>query len=262
MTTLSFSEQRLGGRCAVVTGGGSGIGREYARRLAAEGAQVVVADIDAGAAASTAKELTGAGRIALDVLVDVANERSVREMVVRALDKFGKIDALVNNAAMFAKIPVLQGGLDDVPVEHFEQVLRVNVLGTWLCTRAVVPSMKAGGYGKVVNVSSGTVFKGSGGDMVHYVASKSAILGLTRSIARVVGPMGIRVNCIAPGFTVTETFTPEQVELARARAKAERPLGRVETPADLAGVVAFLCSADSDFMTGQTIVVDGGAFMH
>lgn len=257
-----FSEQRLKGRCAIVTGGGSGIGREYAHRLGAEGARVVVSDIDVKAGEAVADELTEFGAVALAIAADVGDEQQVSAMVQAAIGSFGKVDVLVNNAARFFKLPVFQGEIEDLPVEEFAEVMRVNVLGSWLCSREVVPSMKEHGYGKIVNVSSGTVFKGSGGDMLHYVASKSAILGLTRSMARSVGRFGIRVNCIAPGFTVTEAFSSEQVEAARSRASTERALARVETPADLAGVVAFLCSAESDFMTGQTVVVDGGAYMH
>ncbi|MDA8312254.1 MAG: glucose 1-dehydrogenase [Actinomycetota bacterium] len=255
--------RRLSGRSALVTGAGHGIGSAYARRLATEGANVVVADIDASAADSVARELRDSGADALGVAVDVAQEGSVREMHDAAREAFGRIDVLVNNAAMFAKFPVSHGDdLGSLTVEQFEAVLRVNVIGTWLCIRELLPEMVEQGYGKIINVSSGTVFKGSGGDMIHYVASKAAILGLTRTLARVVGPSGVRVNCIAPGLTVTESFSEAQLQVARERAVAERPLGRVETPSDLVGAVAFLASADSDFMTGQTMVVDGGAYMH
>lgn len=259
---MTVEAHRLTGRTAIITGAGSGIGKEYARRLAAEGANVVISDIDGASAEMAAKELRAQGAQALGVAADVADESAVQEMCRATCDEFGAIDILVNNAAMFAKIPVSHGALDNLTIEQFETVLRVNVIGTWLCIRESLPSMVERGYGKIINISSGTVFKGSGGDMLHYVTSKAAILGLTRTLARTVGRSGITVNCIAPGFTVTESFTDEQRQLADERARAERPLGRVETPSDLVGAVAFLASSDSDFMTGQTLVVDGGAFMH
>lgn len=254
---------RLAGRCAIVTGAGHGIGRAYAHRLGGEGAQLVVADLDGPAGEKVAEELVDEGIEALAVQSDVADEAQVRAMVTAAVDAFGKVDVLVNNAAMFTEVPVVSGGLDDLTVDHFEQVLRVNVIGTWLCCRAVAADMRRRAYGKIVNISSGTVFKGSAGTILQYVTSKSAILGFTRSLARLLGPEGIRVNCVAPGFTLTEAEpSAEEMEGALRRARAERALARVERPEDVVGTVAFLASGDSDFLTGQTIVVDGGAFMH
>jgi 3-oxoacyl-[acyl-carrier protein] reductase len=184
-------------------------------------------------------------------------------MVAATIDAFGKVDVLVNNAAMFTTVPVLHTDLAGLTVEHFEQVLRVNVIGTWLCCRHVVPEMKRQQYGKIINIASGTVFKGAGDTMLQYVTSKSALLGFTRVLARSVGGDGICVNCVAPGGTMTEEVaSPEREEAMLARARSERALKRVETPEDLVGIIAFLSSADSDFITGQTIVVDGGAFMH
>lgn len=263
MDPSKFSEQRLAGRCAIVTGAGHGIGRAYAHRLGAEGAQVVVAEVDAAAGEAVAKELASDGIEAVAVETDVSEQASVQAMVARAVEAFGKVDVLVNNAAMFTTFPVMEAAPEELPLEHFERVLSVNVTGTWLCAAAVIPDMRKRSYGKIINISSGTVFKGSGGAMLQYVTSKSAILGFTRSLARSLGPAGIRVNCVAPGFTVTgDDPTPEELESALAKAKTERALARIEEPDDLVGIVSFLSSADSDFITGQTIVVDGGAFMH
>lgn len=263
MSPSNYSEQRLVDRCAVVTGAGHGIGRAYARRLGAEGAQVVVAEVDQQAGETVARELVGNGIEAIALRTDVADGDSVKATVERATQAFGKVDILVNNAAMYSTFPVLEALPEELPLEHFEQVLRVNVLGSWLCASAVIPGMRRRGYGKIINISSGTVFKGSGADMLQYVTSKSAILGFTRTLARALGPSGIRVNCVAPGFTVTKDDpTAEEMDEALQRARAERALARVETPEDLVGVVSFLASADSDFITGQTIVVDGGAFLH
>jgi 3-oxoacyl-[acyl-carrier protein] reductase len=260
---VEYSEQRLAGRTAVVTGGGYGIGRAYAHRLAAEGAQVVIAELDADAGERVAKEIAAAGYDAVSIPTDVGEEESVTAMVAGAIAAYGKVDVLVNNAAMFTKVPVLQTSLESLTFEHFEKVLRVNVLGTWLCARSVIPDMRKRQYGKIINISSGTVFKGAGGTMLQYVTSKSALLGFTRSLARTVGPDGIRVNCVAPGGTMTEDIaTPEREQAMLERARSERAIVKVETPDDLIGIIAFLSSGDSDFITGQTILVDGGAFMH
>lgn len=260
---MEYSEQRLAGRVAIVTGGGYGIGRAYAHRLAAEGARVIVAELDADAGERVVKEIVSNGHDAVAIGTDVAEEQSVIDMVKGAIGTFGKIDVLVNNAAMFTKVPVEHTSLEDLTFEHFEKVLRVNVLGTWLCSRAVIPDMRTRQYGKIINISSGTVFKGAGGTMLQYVTSKSALLGFTRSLARTVGPEGIRVNCVAPGGTMTDDIdTPERATAMLERARSERAIVKIETPDDLVGIVSFLSSGDSDFITGQTILVDGGAFMH
>lgn len=260
---MAYSEQRLAGRTAIITGGGYGIGRAYAHRLAGEGAQVVIAELDGDAGERVAKEIASEGAQAVAIQTDVADEESVSSMVAGSLAAFGKIDVLVNNAAIFTKVPVAHGSLEDLTFEHFDRVLKVNVLGTWLCSRSVIPDMRKRSYGKIINISSGTVFKGAGGTMLQYVTSKSALLGFTRSLARIVGPDGIRVNCVAPGGTMTDDIaTPEREKAMLARAQSERAIVKVETPDDVVGTVAFLSSADSDFITGQTILVDGGAFMH
>lgn len=203
-----FSEQRLGGRVIVVTGGGHGIGRAYAHRLSAEGAQIIVAEIDAPAAEMVAKELTSAGREAIAVHTDLADQESVTKMAETTISTFGKVDGLVNNAAIFTSVPLERSKPEDLSYDHFEQVLRVNVLGTWLCSKLVIPDMRKRHYDKIVNVSSGTAFKGNGTNMLQYVTSKGAILSFTRVLTRAVGDDGIRVNCVAPGGTAARTGSP------------------------------------------------------
>ncbi len=252
----------LQGRCAIVTGAGHGLGRAFAGRLAADGAQVVVADLDRAAGEAAAAELEAAGASALALATDVGDPASVEAMVAGALGAFGRVDILVNNAAVFQRVPLVDGDFASIPLEHFEHVLRVNVIGMWLCARAVVPDMRRRAYGKVINLSSATVFKGAASTLLQYVTAKSAVLGFTRSLARAVGPDGIRVNCVAPGRT--DAAGPGAADAAAARPERlrERAIARVEVPADVVGTVSFLAGPDSDFITGQTIVVDGGAVMH
>jgi 3-oxoacyl-[acyl-carrier protein] reductase len=253
---------RLEGRCAVVTGAGFGIGRAYAHRLGAEGAAVVIAELDREAGEQVAKELGELGIPALAVQTDVADEAAVKEMAAQAVARFGKIDVLVNNAAMWARVPAAAVAFDELTAATFDQVMRVNVTGSFLCSQAVLPSMKANQYGKIINIGSAVAFKGAGGAMVPYTTSKAAIIGLTRSLARTLGDFGIRVNCLAPGGTMTEEEpTSERVSRYQDRSQI-RALKKIETPDDLVGVVAFLASSDSDFITGQTIVVDGGDVLY
>ncbi len=250
---------RVAGRVAIVTGGGHGIGRVYCEALAAEGARVVVADVDAAAARAVADGLERSGARSLALATDVASEESTREMAERALERFGRVDVLVNNAAVFATIPISRGGIEEISVEEWDRVMAVNLRGVFLASRAVLPAMKRQRSGKILNISSGTVFSGSAG-RIHYVASKGGVVAFTRTLAREVGPFGITVNAIAPGATESEAMGPEERGRLEKRAES-RALSRVETPADLVGTLIYLASGDSDFMTGQTLVVDGGAVM-
>ncbi|MGH3343367.1 MAG: SDR family NAD(P)-dependent oxidoreductase [Carbonactinosporaceae bacterium] len=252
---------RLSGRSVIVTGGGHGIGKAYCRRLAAEGAAVTIAELDESAARAVERELVAAGGSALAVQSDVADEESVGRLVQQVLAAFGHVDGLVNNAAVFATVPMARVGLEDLTVSEWDQMMAVNLRGMFLCCRAVLPAMRRQGAGKIVNVSSGTALSGSP-TRIHYVTSKAGVLGFTRSLAREVGVHGITVNAVAPGSTLSEEAPSEEVIDQRRRRVGARALARVQVPKDVVGSVVFLLSDDSDFITGQTLVVDGGATMH
>lgn len=252
---------RLEGRVTIITGGGHGIGKAYAARLATEGAKVVIAELDGASANAVAAELTAQGFDAIALQTDVANEASVNNMAQQTIAKFGRIDVLVNNAAIFATVPMSRSPFDQISVEEWDRMMSVNVKGTWLASRAVVPQMRKQAYGKIINVSSGTALKGSP-SRIHYVTSKAGILGFTKTLANEVGKDGICVNCVAPGSTLSEENPDDDILKMRAQAANARALKRVQTPEDLTGAVVFFASADSDFITGQTLVVDGGSCMH
>jgi len=252
---------RLSGRVAIVTGGGHGIGRAYARRLAEEGAAVVIAEIDARAAEDAAAQLRTGGFDALAIPTDVADQASTEEMARRTVEKFGRLDVLVNNAAIFATVPMSRVPFDKIDPAEWDRMMAVNLRGAWLACRAVIPQMRAQRYGKIVNIASGTALKGAA-TRIHYVTSKAGILGFTKSLALEVGRDNICVNCVAPGSTLSEENPDEGIVKMRTAAAATRALQRVQTPEDLVGAVAFFASSDSDFITGQTLVVDGGACMH
>jgi len=252
---------RLEGRVAIVTGGGHGIGKAYAHGLAKEGARIVIAEIDSRAGEAVATDLVRSGYAAMAVRTDVADRASAENMARRAAEAYGGIDVLVNNAAIFATIPMSRKPFDEIDVEEWDRMMAVNLRGTWLACRAVIPHMRRRGYGKIINISSGTALKGSA-SRIHYVTSKAGVLGFTRTLAREVGKDGIRVNCVLPGSTLSEENPGEDVVRMRTAAAEERALKRVQGPEDLLGAVVFFASADSDFITGQSLVVDGGAFMH
>jgi 3-oxoacyl-[acyl-carrier protein] reductase len=247
---------RLEGRVAIITGGGHGIGKAYARRLAEEGAAVVIAELDGPAAERVAAEVRG-----LAVRTDVAEEASVAEMARRTIERYGRIDVLVNNAAIFATVPMSRAPFDQIDPAEWDRMMAVNLRGTWLACRAVIPQMRKQHYGKIVNISSGTALKGSA-SRIHYVTSKAGIIGFTRTLAMEVGKDNICVNCIAPGSTLSEENADEALINYRQAAASTRALQRMQRPEDLVGAVAFFASSDSDFITGQTLVVDGGAHMH
>jgi len=249
---------RLAGRTAIVTGGAKGIGAYYSRALAAEGARVMIADIaDGGALAGEIAAEHGVNSVT-SALVDVSDESSVKALVTAAMERFGKIDVLVNNAALFAPLPETK--CTDIDAELWDKVMAVNLRGPFLMVKHVAPRMTAQGYGKIINIGSGTAFRGIPW-MLHYVTSKGGIMAFTRALARELGEHGIRVNTLAPGFTLSDTVVsqnPGHVATARDRAVQSRSLHRDEHPQDLLGALIFLASADSDFVTGQTIAVDGG----
>ncbi|MDZ4343831.1 MAG: SDR family oxidoreductase [Candidatus Binatia bacterium] len=245
-------------KVVIVTGGGHGIGRAYCLGFGGAGARVVVADIDEPAATKVAKEVnTQTDAKSLSVKVDVANEASTQMMVKTILDQYGRIDILVNNAAIFATIPMNRGGIDTIDPAEWDRMMAVNLKGLFFCCRAVLPAMRKQQSGKIVNISSGTALNGSAG-RIHYVTSKAGVIGFTRTLAREVGDDNINVNAIAPGSTLSEDNPSEEILKMRGARVADRCLKRVQLPKDLVGTVLFLSSPLSDFMTGQTVAVDGG----
>lgn len=240
----------LNDRVVVVTGAATGIGRVYADRLAADGARLVLSDI---AEPADAARLNVQGRSAF-VRADIRDAAQVSQVFARAIELFGRCDALVNNAALFTTLA--KKPFEDLSVAEWEQVLGVNVIGPFLCTKHAVEVMKKQGSGKIINIASNVVHKGLP-QLLHYVASKGAIVAMTRALARELGPHGITVNAVAPGYVYHEG-TAARDGGRNEVVKQLRALGRTLTPDDLAGTIAFLCSADSDPITGQTIVVDCG----
>jgi 3-oxoacyl-[acyl-carrier protein] reductase len=255
------TSNRLEGRVAIVTGGGHGIGKAYAQRLASEGAKIVIAEIDEKAALAVAAELKAAGHEALGIRTDVSDTASTQAMAAAAIERFGRIDVLVNNAAIFATVPMSRSPFDKITVDEWDRMMTVNLRGSWLASCAVIPQMRKQAYGKIINISSGTALKGSP-SRIHYVTSKAGILGFTKTLANEVGKDNICVNCVAPGSTLSEEDPDEDIVKMRSAATATRALKRVQKPEDLTGAVVFFASADSDFITGQTLVVDGGSCMH
>jgi NAD(P)-dependent dehydrogenase (short-subunit alcohol dehydrogenase family) len=243
----------LDGRVAIVTGGARGIGRAYVLGLAAEGARLVVADLLAGEEVVASVE--AAGGSAVSIQVDVADPHSTERLARSTLDRFGRIDVLVNNAAYFRY--VVKHPLADIPLDEWDRAFAVNVRGTWLCTRAVLPAMRAQGEGRIINVSSMTVWKGTPG-FAHYVASKAAIIGLTRAMATELGPDNITVNTVVPDFTPHDLENQADPAIDR-RNVADRVLQRTQQPQDMVGAVVFLAGPGAAFMTGQSLLVNGGS---
>ncbi len=244
-------------KVVIVTGGGHGIGRAYCLGFGGAGGRVVVADIDEPAAAKVAKEVnTQTDAKSLSVKVDVSDEAS-QMMVKTILEQFGRIDILINNAAIFATIPMNRGGIDSIDPAEWDRMMAVNLKGLFFCCRAVLPTMRKQKSGKIVNISSGTALNGSAG-RIHYVTSKAGVIGFTRTLAREVGEDNINVNAIAPGSTLSEENPSEEIIKMRGARLQDRALKRVQLPKDLVGTVLFLSSPLSDFMTGQTVAVDGG----
>ncbi|HXH13668.1 MAG TPA: 3-oxoacyl-ACP reductase family protein [Alphaproteobacteria bacterium] len=252
---------RLQDRVIIVTGGAHGIGRAYCDGLAREGARVVVADIDGVGAEAAVKALSTAGYEAMAVETDVSHSEATERMARVTVERFGRIDGLINNAALFQRPAMSRVPFEQISVEEWDRLMAVNVRGVFLCCRAVVPYMKQQRRGKIVNISSGTVFHGSP-LVAHYVTSKAGVIGFTRSLARELGEYNINVNAVAPGLTLSmESESEARLTQNQQRVQA-RALKRTEVPQDLVGTIVFLCSTESDFMTGQTLVVDGGAQMH
>jgi NAD(P)-dependent dehydrogenase (short-subunit alcohol dehydrogenase family) len=249
---------KLDGKVAIVTGAASGIGPSYAQGLAAAGAKVMIADVEPGDA--TVRAIKDAGGEAISRVCDVSDAAQVEALVRDTEKAFGGVHILVNNAAVFARF--VYEPLDQISAADWERAFAVNVRGSYLCVKAALPIMRRQGYGKVINIASGTVFKGVP-MMLHYVATKGAIIAMTRSMASELGKDGVRVNAIAPGLTSTEYLKGRNdIPGVLDNMAKTRAIARQEEPQDLVGACIFLASPDSDFVTGQTLVVDGGQVLH
>jgi len=249
----------LKGKVVIVTGGGKGIGKVYVREFAKQGSKVVAADIDYEATKRVAEEFGTIGGEILPIEVDVSDWNSVSRMLEATVKEFGGVDVLVNNASLMSALP--RRAWDQIPIEEWDRVMAVNVRGPFLCCLASVPHMKQRGKGKIINISSSRVHDGTP-NRLHYTTSKAAIIGFTRALARELGDFNISVNAVTPGLTASDTQVastkPEHVQAS----VASRCFKRVQVPEDLVGTVLFLASSASDFITGQTINVDGGRSMH
>jgi 3-oxoacyl-[acyl-carrier protein] reductase len=248
---------RLEGKVIIVTGGAKGLGREFCLGLAERGAKVVMAAhrFDTGEAQQARAEIEAAGGLAIEV--DVTSEADTRRMAAVTVETYGRIDVLVNNAAMYGGVSRV--GILETPPEEWDRLMTVNLKGPFLTSRAVIPQMQAQGGGKIVNIASEVAFTGSKG-MIHYVTSKGGVLAFTRSLAMELGPHDICVNAVAPGYT--DTPASRTIGDVKSYDVSKTPLSRLEQPEDLVGAVAFFASDDSNFVTGQTLVVDGGRYMH
>ncbi len=249
---------KLEGRVAIVTGGAKGIGQHYARALAAEGARVMIGDIADGSGLAADIVKAHGPDAAASHSFDVSDEAAVKGLVEATLDGFGRIDILVNNAALYATLPPVK--CTEIEVDLWDRVMAVNVRGPFLMVKHVAPHMQARQSGKIINIASGTAYKGLP-DFLHYVTSKGAMVAFTRALSRELGAHKICVNTLAPGLILSETGLTNTAHLDQARAGviASRAIKRDGYPEDLIGALVFLASGDSDFVTGQTIAVDGGS---
>lgn len=250
---------RLYGRVAIVTGAAQGLGAEYALAIASEGAMVCVSDLVSSA--SVVDKIRSEGGEAIDVPADVSSELACQKMVDETVKKFGRLDVLVNNAAIFTAVE--RKKFNEIPVEEWDQMHAVNVKGTWLCCKAAVPEMKKNGYGKIINISTSRFFQGVP-FFLHYDSTKGAIIGITRGLSKELGDENICVNAIAPGSTLSENVRKRTNWMGSGKTTqlSNRAIKREQYPNDLVGSVIFLSSSESDFLTGQTLLIDGGISAH
>lgn len=244
------------GHVVIVTGGGQGIGRAFARNFSLAGAVSIVADLNMDKARAVVAEIEATGGKALAIETDVGNADSLHRMAGEVAEKFGRVDTLINNAGIFSTLKMRP--FEEIPAEEWDRVLEVNISGVFHACRAVAPFMRKAGRGRIINMGSAAVTLGRP-NYLHYIASKSALVGMTRSLARELGDYGITVNTIMPGAIATEipreTVTPEQ----RERLTALQCIRRPGAPEDLVGPAMFLASDAAAFVTGQALTVDGGA---
>jgi 3-oxoacyl-[acyl-carrier protein] reductase len=252
---------RLNEKVAIITGAAHGIGKAYARRFAEEGARVVIADIDDKGGEATAQALIDRGLSAWARTTDVTDFMNIERLMQDTVAKFGRVDVLLNNAAIYVTNKLWKGPVEELEIGEWDRVLDVNLKGVFLCCKAAVPIMKRQRSGKIINIASGTFFSGSG-NMPHYTTSKGGVVALTRVMARQLGEWGINVNCITPGSTMSEDNVTKEVLARREGSVDKRAFKRIETPADIVGTALFLASSESDFITGQLLVVEGGGIMH
>jgi len=250
---------RLSGKTVIVTGAAHGIGRAYAERLAADGANVGLLDIDGPRVREVTDGILAAGGSALALEADVRDLAADVEAARLTFERFGRIDGLVNNAGLMGvPVPMTRALFEDIPDEEWDNAFRLNTKSVWYMCKATVPYLRQAGGGSIVNIGSSTVFRVPP-TRAHYIASKSAVIGLTRVLARELGGDSIRVNVVCPGSTLSEEDPTPEIVAMRSANVAQRSLKRMEVPADVVGTVAFLLSDDSAFMTGQTLIVEGGS---
>ncbi|MEE2998206.1 MAG: SDR family oxidoreductase [Pseudomonadota bacterium] len=255
MTLKPDTTNNVIGRIVIVTGGGTGIGRSYAKHFAANGAIPIIAEIDIEAGENVAREIESDGGQAMAIQTDVSDEDSVAAMIAGVMKKFDRIDVLINNAAIFST--VRRSRFEDISRDDWTKMLDVNVIGSWMCAKLAVPHMENGGYGRIINISSSTVPVGLP-LLMHYVTSKAAIVGMTRCMASELGERGITCNAILPGMTDSEVEYIGRTEESLNGVMSMQKIKRFEQTDDLVGIVLFIASPASGFMTGQSIIVDGG----
>jgi 3-oxoacyl-[acyl-carrier protein] reductase len=258
---VSYGPMRLEDKICIITGAGHGLGKAYAKRFAPEGATIVIGEIDAQAGDRVADEIREDGGEAWARPTDCSQWDSVQGLMNETVDRYGRIDILLNNAAIYEHDKLWKGPLEDLPLEEWDRLMAVNLRGVFMCCKAVIPIMKAQRRGKIINIASGTFFHGTG-DMPHYTTSKGGIIAMTRVLSKQLGDWNINVNCFTPGSTMSEENVTDAVLKRRQNSAGSRAFKRIEKPEDVTGTALFLASSDSDFMTGQVLVIEGGGILH